>query len=154
MDELHGSTQSAINSLLQLGVALPLNTTDAEIPSDYSRIGNSGEGNIGDLMGHLASYLQFLEYQTSLAEADHDAWNNVYEFEKKKLMLTVESKRRDLMEAEVENQILDKKNILMTKYAKMKLLKAILEGKRKILDSLSRELSRRSLVLQIQRGGM
>ena len=55
---------------------------------------------------------------------------------------------------EVEVTLHDLKNIVLQKYSELKLMKALLDGKRRLADSLSRELSRRSLVLQMQRGGI
>lgn len=154
MTELHSNTITAVNTITQRGVALPGAQRDIEVPSDYSMIPNMGEGNIGDLMGQVAAYVQFLEYQVGLAEVEYDSWNNHYEFEKKRIMLTLENSRRDIMEAQAETRLTQLKNTVLQRYSELKLLKALLEGKRRLSDSLSRELSRRSLVLQMQRGGL
>ena len=153
MDELHTSTQNAINIITQVGAVLPGVRESVTVPSDFSSIPNYGEGNIGDLMGRVASYIQYLEYQVSLAEVDYEAWNGAYEFEKKRIMLTLASERRDIMEAKAEEHLVEAKQNVMTKYSKLILLKAILEGQKRMSDSLSRELSRRGLVLQLQRSG-
>lgn len=154
MDELHTTTQNAISNLQQVGVVLPSVQEGVSVPPDYSHIPNMGDGNIGDLMGRIASYIQYIEYQTSLAEVDYENWNSAFEFEKKKRMLSLAAERRDIMEAKAEAGLEQQKQPLMQKYAKMVLLKSILEGQKRIADSLSRELSRRSLVLQMQRGGI
>ena len=153
MDELHTTTQNALTNLQQIGVVLPGVQEGVSVPSDYSHIPNLGENNIGDLMGRIASYIQYLEYQTSLAEVDYESWNGAYEFEKKKILLTLSTERRDIMEARIEVQLEEQKKIVMQKYSKLVLLKSILEGQKRTSDSLSRELSRRNLVLQMQRGG-
>jgi len=154
MNNLHTNTQNSLNELQLIGAVLPSVQEGISVPSDFSSIPNLGEGNIGEVMGRIASYIQYLEYQTSVAEVDYEMWNSAFEFEKKRLMLTLENERRDLMEAKAEALLADQKNNVMQRYSKMKLLKAILEGQKRISDALSRELSRRSLVLQMQRGGI
>ncbi len=154
MEDLHATTQAAIGTIIGKGIAIPSASTDANIFLDFSKIPNEGEGNIGDLMGQLAAYLQYLEYCVSLAEVDYEAWLGVYEFEHKKIMLTLPTERRDIMEARIDSQLESKKINLMTRFSSLKLLKAILEGKKRMMDTLSRELSRRSLVLQTQRSMM
>jgi hypothetical protein len=154
MEDLHAITQNSIQDLLKIGVVLPSVQEGVYVPQNYSEIPNMGEENIGDLMGRISSYVQYIEYQTSLAEVDYETWNYRYDFERKKIMLTLSSERRDLMEAKADSQLELQKNNLMQRYSKMKLLKAILEGQKRIADSLSRELSRRSLVYQMQRCGL
>jgi hypothetical protein len=151
--ELHTNTQNSITELQQIGVVIPSVREGVNVPSDYSHIPNMGENNLGDLMGRIASYVQYLEYQCSLVEVDYEMWNTAYEFEKKRIMLSLPAERRDLMEAKAEAQLEIQKNNLMQRYSKMILLKSILDGQKRIADSLSRELSRRSLVMQMQRGG-
>lgn len=151
MDNLHDVTQNAVAALASRGISSPQQMPDIEIHSDYSRIPNQGEGNIGDKMGAIASYLQYLEYCVSLAEVDYEAWLNSYEFQKKRTLLSLPTERRDISEARAEQQHEQLKTQVMQKYSTLKLLKSILEGKKRIADSLSRELSRRSLVLQMSR---
>jgi len=151
--ELHTNTQNSITELQQIGVVIPSVREGVNVPSDYSHIPNMGENNLGDLMGRIASYVQYLEYQCSLVEVDYEMCNTAYEFEKKRIMLGLPAERRDLMEAKAEAQLELQKNNLMQRYSKMILLKSILDGQKRIADSLSRELSRRSLVMQMQRGG-
>lgn len=148
------NVQQILQSVRDTGVSIPSAGTDVDVPSDYSHIPNLGEGNIGDVMGRLASYISFLEWTVSMAETQHDSYVHFYEFEKKRLLLTLEPERKDIMEAKVETQLFEISRTTLQKYSEMKLLKALLEGKRRIFDSLSRELSRRSLVLQMQRGGI
>lgn len=153
MDEMHTVTQNAVNTITQLGAVLPGVQQNVTVPPDYSTIPDYGNENIGELMGRVASYIQYLEYQVSLASVDYDNWNGAYEFEKKRIMLGLTSERRDIMEAKADLQLQQQKQLVMEKSAKLILLKAILDGQKRVLDSLSRELSRRSLVLQLQRSG-
>lgn len=154
MNNLHTTVQNSVQELQSIGVVVPSIQDAISVPSDFSHIPNFGENNIGDLMGRIASYISYLEYQSSIAEVDHEAWNSSYEFEKKKIMLTLETERRDIMEAKADVQLEQQKQNLMLKYSKVKLIKSLLDGQKRLSDALSRELSRRSLVLQMQRGGL
>lgn len=148
------NVEQVLQAIHNSGVQTPDAGSDANVPSDYSTIPNMGAGNIGDLMGQLASYIHFLEYRVGLAEATYDAFSYHYELEKKRLLLTLPSDRKDIMEAKVETQLAELSENVLTRYTEMKLLKTLLDGKKRMFDSLSRELSRRSLVLQMQRGGL
>lgn len=150
----HRDTTSAQTQIVSDGVALPMQQQDTSVPSTYSSIPNFGPGNIGDVMGHLASYISFLEYQTSLAETDYSSWSQYYDFEKKKILLTLESERKDIMDAKADQQLEELLGTLREKYAKMKLMKSLLEGKKRVFDSLSRELSRRALVQRMESAGV
>lgn len=154
MEEMHTTTQNAISEIIQAGVVPPSAQQGVTVPSDYSHISNMGENNIGELMGRVATYIQYLEYQVSLAEVDYENWNGQYEFEKKRIMLSLPSERRDIMEAKADEKLQNQRQITIEKHSKLILLKAILEGQKRISDSLSRELSRRNLVMQMQRGGL
>ena len=146
MSDLHPDTLLAQTNIVRQGVALPGRIDDISVPSNYSSIPNTGEDNIGDLMGRLASYIEFVEYQNSLAEVEYETWSNYLEFEKKKLMLTVNPGRKDMMEAEVNSMLEAQIKNVQEKYNRMRLLKALLEGKKRILDTLSRDLTRRAMV--------
>jgi hypothetical protein len=154
MSEMHASTTQALQSLASQGITAPGEVSEITVPSNYSEIPDHGEGNLGDLMGQLASFLSYLEHQYSIRESEYDLWSNQLEFERKRVLLTLENERKDLMEAKVESAVAGLKTVVMTKYTEMKLLKAILEGKKRIAESLSRELSRRNLVFQMSRGGL
>lgn len=154
MNETHASITTALQSLTSQHIIAPGEVPEIQVPLNYSEIPDHGEGNLGDLMGHLTGYLSYLEHQYSIKEIEYDAWSNQLEFEKKRALLTLEQERKDIMEAKVESQTNSLKLIVMSKYAEMKLLKSILDGKRRVADSLSRELSRRNLVFQMSRGGV
>lgn len=154
MNEAQNTIDQVLHSIESSGIQVPSAGADANVPSDYSSIPDMGEGNIGDLMGALASYINFLEYRVGLAEATYETFNHHYEFEKKRLLLTLPSERRDIMEAKVDTQLLEMSRSVLQKYTEMKLLKTLLDGKKRMFDSLSRELSRRSLVFQMSRGGI
>ncbi len=150
MSDLHASTLLARTNVLQQGVSLPAQVDNIDIQTTFSDIPDQGINNIGDVMGRLAAYISFLEYQVSLAEADYEAWENHYDFEKKKILLTLDSARRDLMEAQADQQLEHLIMNIREKYTRMKLLKSLLDGKKRVFDALSRELSRRSLVYKMQ----
>jgi len=154
MNNLHQNTQQVLNDLTSKGVALPLVQANIAVQPDYSRIPDTGEGNIGDLIGRITAYINYLESQVGIAEIEADSWQNVYEYERKKIMLALPNERRDIMEAKADEKIENLKLTAFQKQSTFKLLKTILEGNRRIADSLSREISRRSLVLQMQRNGL
>lgn len=152
MSEPAVTATSAEHEVLQQGFDAPSYNSELNIPSDFSSVPNIGEDNIGDLMGRLAAYISFLEYKVSLSEIDYENWNNHYELEKKKILLTLNPERRDLMEARAEVQLEAIINVVAEKRAVYNLMKSMLEGKKRIADALSRDLSRRNLVFQMSRG--
>jgi hypothetical protein len=154
MNSLHQNTQQVLDSLTGKGVALPSVQQSITVQPDYSRIPDTGEGNIGDLIGRVTAYIQYLESQVGIAEIESDSWQNTYEYERKRIMLTLPNERRDIMEAKADEQLQNLKLNAFQKQSIFKLLKTLLEGSRRVADSLSRELSRRSLVLQMQRSGL
>lgn len=154
MTEVHTSVEAAQASLLQQGISLPAQQNELAISTLFSSIPDTGVGNIGDIMGSLAAYIAFLEYKVSFMESDYEAWQQAYDFEKKRRMLTLEPERRDIMEAKADAELHDMIITVTGKYTQMKLLKAILEGKTRIFDSLSRELSRRSSMYRMNGMGV
>ena len=153
MSEPIVTASSVEQEFRQQGFSSPSVVDELSLPSDFSTIPNFGENNIGDLIGRVAAYINFLEYKVSLAEIDYENWNNHCELEKKKILLTLPQARRDLMEAEAQIAIEALFNIVAQKKALYNLLKSLLDGKRRIADALSRDLSRRSLINQMQRIG-
>jgi len=156
MSDLHQVTQNSIDHLTSLGISAPQAREDATVPYNYSEIPDMGQGNIGDVMGRLASYIEYLEYQVSIAESDFDVTEQGFEFTKKRKLLLATTQRRDLMEAEIDSdsEVAIMKGIVMQKSSHLILLKSILEGKKRVFDSLSRELSRRNLIMQQRRVGL
>lgn len=141
------------NEFAQQGFNAPSAVENFNLPSDFSDIPNFGENNIGELMGRVAADINYLEYKTSLAAIDYENWNNHYEIEKKKVLLTLSQERRDLMEARAEVAVASIANVVAQKKAMYSLLKSMLDGKKRISDALSRDLSRRSLNYQMSRIG-
>lgn len=138
------------NELVQQGFSRPVAVESFTLPSDFSGIPDFGDNNIGEVMGRVSADISFLEYKVSLASIDYENWNNHYEMEKKKILLTLPQERRDLMEAKVEVQLEAVINVVSQKKAMFNLLKSLLDGKKRISDALSRDLSRRSLIHQMQ----
>jgi hypothetical protein len=153
MTDLHTITSQAQTEILMQGISLPGSVQLVDVPSDYSSIPNMGEGNIGDLMGRLAAYIEFLEYQVSLSEVENETWANMLEHERKRIMLTLPSERKDMMEAKADEQLTTIIRTVQEKYTKLRLMKALLDGRKRTLDTLSRELSRRNLIMQASRSG-
>ncbi len=153
MNEPAVTATSVETQLAEQGFHAPHAVENFNLPGDFSDIPNFGENNIGELMGRVAADISFLEYKVSLAAIDYENWNSHYELEKKKIILSLEQERRDLMDAKADVQLRVIIEVVAQKKALYNLLKSLLDGKKRISDALSRDLSRRSLIIQLQRGG-